>query len=147
MMFESVVFGNIVASDPSFVVVLGLFVTGAITGFVSMLCYRQSSPQAELTRLGQEVASLRSDLHAFDGPELSVLWQLVCDVLRLSARQLRLLLLPTAIGFIPVGCVVYLLSSFDWFAQESTTAMWFSVAFWMSLAITALVTKWYLRIK
>ena len=92
---------------------LRLVLWAAVAGVASMALYRLVSNQAKLTAIKAEMAALRQEIAAFDGP-ISGMWALVGRNLRLALRQLWVTFVPALIASLPViFLLVWVSNSFD----------------------------------
>jgi predicted AlkP superfamily phosphohydrolase/phosphomutase len=90
-----------------------LVLWAAVAGIASMALYRVTSNQAKLTAIKADMAALRQEIAAFDGP-FSGMWALVGRNLRLALRQIWVTLVPAIIASVPViFLLVWVSNSFD----------------------------------
>lgn len=90
-----------------------LVLWAVVAGVASMALYRVTSNQARLTAIKAEMATLRQEIAAFDGP-FSGMWKLVGRNLRLALRQLWVTFVPAVIASLPViFLLVWVSNSFD----------------------------------
>jgi hypothetical protein len=90
-----------------------LVLWAAVAGIASMALYRVTSNQAKLAAIKAEMASLRQEIAAFDGP-FSEMWGLTGRNLRLALRQVWVTFVPAIIASLPVlFLLVWVSNSFD----------------------------------
>ncbi len=94
-------------------VTIRLIVWAVVAGFVSMALYRLTSNQAKLSAIKAEMAALRQQLAAFDGP-FSEMWSLTGRNIALALHQLWVTLVPAVIASVPViFLLVWVSNTFD----------------------------------
>jgi hypothetical protein len=81
--------------------VLRIVLYAILSAWLSMTIYRRCSRQEELATLSASSRALRQELAAYDGP-FEGLMQRVRRLMRLSARHLRLSLVPALLGGLPL---------------------------------------------
>jgi hypothetical protein len=92
---------------------LRLVLWAVVAAIASMALYRVTSNQARLSAIKAEMAALRQEIAAFDGP-MSEMWGLVGRNLRLALRQLWVTFVPAVIASLPViFLLVWVSNSFD----------------------------------
>jgi hypothetical protein len=96
---------------------------GGLMAILSMLLYGLISPQQKLAQLRSETAAARQKLAGFDG-EMSALWSLVGQSLKLSLRQILTIFVPAVIASLPlVSCLVWLDSTFGYRSPSAGQAV------------------------
>jgi hypothetical protein len=90
-----------------------LVLWAVVAGVASMALYGLMSNQAKLAAIKAEMAVLRQEIAAFDGP-FSQMWGLVGRNLRLALRQLWVTFVPAVIASLPVVfLLVWVSTQFD----------------------------------
>lgn len=134
--------------------IAGIALLGAITGVASMLLYARLSPQSRIAELSTHASDARMALNRFDGDDLGQVLTLTRSAVRLSLRQVGLVLVPTILaGAFAVGSA-WLVNANVHLSQLHSGPPWApawlraeDVAFWIPLSVTAMGTKWILKIK
>lgn len=135
--------------DPS----LGtLAFVGMLTGVASMATYGWLSPQAQLAEASTRVKQSRAELRLTDGSDLHAVWALSKRSLRLSLRQLQLMIGPTLLAVVPILLAAWAIDnhvaiSGDAWSTDPALLSSTELAFWIPLALSALAFKLYFRIK
>jgi hypothetical protein len=105
---------------------------GGAAGFISILLYRELSPQDRLRQLSDRISAVRKQLSTYDG-EFAGAWALTTENLRLSCERLGYALWPATGSSIPV--VLGLPAIGDNF-----------LPFFLGVFVAALTTKLHLKI-
>jgi hypothetical protein len=133
---------------------LGAAVLGGLTGISSILLYAKVSPQSRLADLGKQASEARLALNRFDGEDLREVLSLSWHAVKLSLRQMGLILGPTLLAGAVVLGVAWLAEFAFPLSQvrfgPSYLPAWLCggyAAFWIPLTVGAVGSKWLLKIK
>jgi len=85
----------ILLGDMPMIPTVGVAICGAVIGGLSMLCYAVLSPQEHVARLSTRIVATRSALRRIDESDMRLVWSLTSRAVRLSLRQISLILVPT----------------------------------------------------
>ena len=99
---------------------------------LSMWLYRQLSPQAALKALKEAQGASRKRLRGYDG-DMAGLYRLIGTDLKISLRQMKLILLPTLVAVAPVVYVMLVLA--DFYTGENAEWIFLGTMLPASLAI------------
>ncbi len=88
-----------------------LLLWAAITGAVSMLCYRACSAQEKIAAAKREALTARRALNAYAGHEFAEMWQLVGASLRASGRHVGAVFGPALLGSLPALLIIVWVSN------------------------------------
>ena len=132
----------------------GVMLCGAIMGYLCMDWYRRLSPQARIEQLSAQAATARHALAAFDGDDAQIMFALCRQAIAPSLERVRLVCLPAVTATLPAIGLAWLLEHLVGFSElhfgPASTPAWLvsgHVAFWVTLAMTALAMKQLLGIK
>lgn len=99
---------NLISFIPS---LLRLCLWGAVTGILSMLCYRACSNQHSIAEARQASLCSRKAMSNYQGHEFNELWSLAGASLRDSLRHFSRVLIPAVLGSLPALCIIVWVSN------------------------------------
>ena len=141
------------APDP-YVSAAWVAVLGGMTGILTMLLYAKISPQSRLAVLSRQATEARQTLSRFDGGNIREVLSLTGHALKLSLRQMGLILGPTLLAGAVVLGVAWLVGVVFELSQLTFGPAWAPswlfggyAAFWVPLTLGAIVLKVGLKIK
>ncbi len=124
---------------------LGATLWGAVSGALGIVIYALLSNQDKLRAIGQRVVETRMALVRYDGPAEG-LAPLVKASLGSAMAQLRMVLLPTLVGSLPILAILIGVEHAYPFGDASWWAAW-PLPYFLAMLVVALGIKIGFKIK